>query len=671
MISNKHPSSSRTSGQALAEFAIIIVFLSMMMFFIVDAARVGWAWVTVQGAARAGARYASTGNSGCKTPPNRLDCVVDTVLNYMETLKLHEDPQAPWGTGNGYRIEVWGVDENNQGPWPEYPGAPGKPVIVRAYYWVPIITPFFKPIRETIPVYGQVTITNELFDSLGGTSAGVGLPPPLPAIPPAGPTPTFTPTSTPTDIPTPTPTITPTSTLVPTNTPEPSRCDTHFDDYLVAGDASAPVTGQLDVPPSGIKIYDLSETATPGLPRQLGTGTLDGPVGGHDCEGYVSAVVSPTLQANHVILVQNDFDGSWDTEVVLPGTPTPPPPTETPVPPTATPSPTATPISPYIRLDPSCGYGPQVNLTLEGYNWGNQSSPVNLFWIEDGSSPELKETLPVGHPADFVRYWQLTSIYAGTYTIEARSGSTIETASFEVPCDSPTDLMVSDPVITNLPAAANEPFQVQVSITNTGNIDTNQQFFIDVFLEPSEVYTNTIPIYQSGGYLAVNNLDGGASKTLTITLPFGFEDAVGENKEVWAMVDSLEQVDELQEWNNIGGPTFVTGIKATNLITPTPPLTGTEEIGGLVLVSYGGPTVPQNRAQVWLVDGDQVVAATISDSAANYQFTNVGTGTYTVWACIPIDGRIYSGSLPGVVPTNNFADILLMEAAGCPYYPQP
>jgi hypothetical protein len=205
--------------------------------------------------------------------------------------------------------------------------------------------------------------------------------------------------------------------------------------------------------------------------------------------------------------------------------------------------------------------------------------------------------------------------------------------------------MVSDPVITNLPAAANEPFQVQVSITNTGNIDTNQQFFIDVFLEPSEVYTNTIPIYQSGGYLAVNNLDGGASKTLTITLPFGFEDAVGENKEVWAMVDSLEQVDELQEWNNIGGPTFVTGIKATNLITPTPPLTGTEEIGGLVLVSYGGPTVPQNRAQVWLVDGDQVVAATISDSAANYQFTNVGTGTYTVWACIPIDGRIYSGSL--------------------------
>jgi hypothetical protein len=308
MLKFKHPFRSHSRGQALAEFAIIIIFLLMLMFFIVDAARIGWAWVTVQGAARAGARYASTGQSNCETPPNRLNCVIDTVYNYMDTLNLHDDPQAPWGTDNGYRIEVWGVDENNQGPWPDYPGAPGKPVVVRAYHWVPIITPFFKPIRDNIPVFGQVTIVNELFDSLGGASAGIGLPPPLPPIPPAQPTATFTPTPSPTNTPTETPTSTPTLTPTPSDTPETTRCDTHFEGILLADDASAPITGHLDAPPSGIKIFDLSETATPGAARLIGTASLAADAG-HDCEGFVTSPVSPTLQANHVILVSNDLDG--------------------------------------------------------------------------------------------------------------------------------------------------------------------------------------------------------------------------------------------------------------------------------------------------------------------------------------------------------------------------
>ncbi len=38
---------------------------------IIDAGRISWALVTVQSAARAGARYAGSGNSGCQNPPDR------------------------------------------------------------------------------------------------------------------------------------------------------------------------------------------------------------------------------------------------------------------------------------------------------------------------------------------------------------------------------------------------------------------------------------------------------------------------------------------------------------------------------------------------------------------------------------------------------------------------
>lgn len=673
MFSINRPFRGHSRGQAITEFALIIVALLMLMFFIIDAGRIGWAWVTVQGAARAGARYASTGNGGCRTPPDRLECVKETTFDYMDTLPLHEDPEAPWATNTAYRIEVWGVDANNQGPWFDNPGAPGKPVVVRAYYWVPIVTPFFRPIRENIPVFGQVTITNELFDSLGGASAGVGLPPPMPPLPPAQPTPTFTPTPTPSLTPTASPTITPTLTPVPSQTLIPTRCDTHFDKPLVLDETFAAVSGNLDSPPSGVTLYDLSETATPGAPRLIGTGSLNGPIAGHDCLGFDVSSVSPPLQVDHVILVSNDTDASWDTEIVLPGTPTPTPmptPSQTP---TSSPTPTATPTGPYIRLDPICGFGTQVRMAVEGYNWTDSASPINLFWIEDGASPQLETIIPAGHPADFVRFWQFANVSTGVHTVEARSGSTVQTATFEVPCANPTDLIISDPVITNPPTEEQDPFEVMVAITNTGSIDASQQFFVDVFLDPSVVYTNTIPLEESDGYLAVNGLGSGASKTLTITVPFGFSGGASDPREVWSMVDTLEQHDELHESNNIGGPTYLSGLPSSPPYTPTPAPAGSELVSGIVRAVFGGPASPQIRAQVWLVnDSSVVVSTTFSDRDAYYQFNNIEAGTYSVWACVPLDNKVFVGSRTGIVPTDPLVDIFMVEdVAGCPYYPVP
>ena len=418
MSLHKRPLHYQDSGQALAEFAIMVVFLLMFMFFITDVARVGWVWVTVQGAARAGARYASTGQADCETPPNRLDCVTNTVYNYLDTLKLHEDPEAPWETDLAYRIEVWGVDKDNQGPWPDYAGAAGKPVVVRTYHWVLIVSPFLRPIRKNIAVFGQVTITNEQFDSLGGASAGIGLPPPLPPLPEVQPTATLTPTMVPTATPVVTATATATHTPTASSTPVLPRCDTHFERYLIAGEAYVAVTGNLDAPPSLVKIYEMSEV---GGPLLIGTATLVGSAGVHDCEGFVLASNSPPLIAGHLIMVENDIDGSFDTETVLGGTPTSTP-SPTPSPPaTATPVPSPIPSGPYIRLEPSCGFAGNVRFAIEAYNWTNTTSSVNLFWIDEGEAPLLQSIIGSGHPSDFVRYWNISDVITGTHTVEARS----------------------------------------------------------------------------------------------------------------------------------------------------------------------------------------------------------------------------------------------------------
>ena len=51
------------SGQALVEFALILIVLLLLITFIIEVGRITWAWAAVQNSARSGARYAITGNS--------------------------------------------------------------------------------------------------------------------------------------------------------------------------------------------------------------------------------------------------------------------------------------------------------------------------------------------------------------------------------------------------------------------------------------------------------------------------------------------------------------------------------------------------------------------------------------------------------------------------------
>ena len=66
----------RERGQALVEFALLAPLLVILVFGIVDIARLFHAWVTVQASAREGARYGVTGRTDCNiVSPSRLACI--------------------------------------------------------------------------------------------------------------------------------------------------------------------------------------------------------------------------------------------------------------------------------------------------------------------------------------------------------------------------------------------------------------------------------------------------------------------------------------------------------------------------------------------------------------------------------------------------------------------
>ena len=76
MMRRRCPATSKERGQTLAEFALVAPVLIVLILGIIDISRLYQAWVTIQGAAREGARYGVTGREDCPiSSPNRLACI--------------------------------------------------------------------------------------------------------------------------------------------------------------------------------------------------------------------------------------------------------------------------------------------------------------------------------------------------------------------------------------------------------------------------------------------------------------------------------------------------------------------------------------------------------------------------------------------------------------------
>ena len=168
-------------GQGLTEFAIILPVLLLTIFLIVESGRTFQAYVTVQNAAREGARYAVTGQGGENRVRNVKQAAKDILAAGLPLADCDnywcEDDSEP----EGYRIVVWspaGYDDA---------GRPGQRVQVQVRYNVRVITPLLSAIARIVPLMGRVEMINEPF---GPTALGQSGAPPPPLGTPHVPTPT-------------------------------------------------------------------------------------------------------------------------------------------------------------------------------------------------------------------------------------------------------------------------------------------------------------------------------------------------------------------------------------------------------------------------------------------------------------------------------------------------
>jgi hypothetical protein len=210
-----------------------------------------------------------------------------------------------------------------------------------------------------------------------------------------------------------------------------------------------------------------------------------------------------------------------------------------------------------------------------------------------------------------------------------------------------------------------------VAISNTGDIDVANQFFVDLYFDPAPppiVGTDLgIPITSSVGYMAVSSLSGGATKVLTITSELGFKnDPTTHN--IYGMVDSVEQIIEPVVVNNISVPAELTGVIQATPPTPTPVSSGSGEgISGLV-INYVYGRIPQYRAQVWLINEStlDIVGVTQTDINGFYEFPSVSNGSYTVISCATVDNNSLVWILTGIVPPDPYADHFLLPGVCSP-----
>ena len=698
----------QTQGQALVEFALIATVLLMIIFIIIEASHILWSWITVQSATREGARYAITGQADttcavadlpkfdylCNDGDDfRVASIIDRAHEGLSGLNLNESSGIA-EDDNYYLIEVYGVDFDNQ-LWPEYGGVPGKPVAVRITYRVPILTPLLKPIIPSLPVFGQVVMDNEMFGQYSNeANQGSGGTTQLPQLPTPGvtPSPTHTPTSTPTN----TPGVSPTPTQTATWTPTPTEviCPNQFEGAAIAGWNSVFVTGE---PGTTVRIIDLTTGATLGEDVFL-------TVSGHACAGFAdfsgtitdTDYLDPALIGGHVLMAENLDNGTFDTTFVQLGTFTPTPtPTDTPAPtstPTDTPTVTSTPTpsSPFVFLQPECGNPPSANFTVLGGNWPSDED-LFLYWYDPTTDTDtFEDFISSPHSGSFARNWTMSVVTNTTYIVKVASNPSypfpagVITTTFSAPCPfpptptpgptntptpAPEDLIIVGPpvLISTPPVTAYEPVQFSLTVSNTGDIDIAQLFFVDIFIDPGIPVpsgTISIPLNLSDGFTAISQLPGKTSQVVTITSKLGFENSP-ENHLVYGMVDSVEQIDELIETNNISTPITVTGVITASSPTPSPTPGGTDTIGGIVYVLVTD-WVPAYRALVTLIDSSsQPVAQMLTDSNGFYQFAGVPPDTYTVTACYELDGDFFFGNRTGITPPDPFASIFMLQGP-CP-----
>lgn len=148
-------------GQSLAEFALIAPIFFLLIFGIVDLSRAFQAYVTVQEAARGGARYAVTGRIDCTgiAIQNRNNCIKQTVDVRVKDLDGHA------GITTSYR--KWTYPSYADPPIENDAGQQCDAVEVEVRYTFHPITPIMNRIIPNVPMQAKERLVNEPFGTCG------------------------------------------------------------------------------------------------------------------------------------------------------------------------------------------------------------------------------------------------------------------------------------------------------------------------------------------------------------------------------------------------------------------------------------------------------------------------------------------------------------------------
>ncbi|MCB0196959.1 MAG: pilus assembly protein, partial [Anaerolineae bacterium] len=225
----------KQKGQALVEIALGLPLLLLLLLGIIEGARVAWAYITVQQAAREAARYAVTGRPyfssddldglsdteqinfieesciGNNSEPDpiepsvatwycaseqRIEAIEKIAINTGETLAVSRVCSSATSdnlnaddcnTPGAFRVLIFGQHLNDGTPPeiqtdPNHPGTEGLNVQVNTFYNLQMLTPIFDVIMggNYITLSGAAQLQNEGLD----TAVGIEPPPPIDPLDP-------------------------------------------------------------------------------------------------------------------------------------------------------------------------------------------------------------------------------------------------------------------------------------------------------------------------------------------------------------------------------------------------------------------------------------------------------------------------------------------------------
>jgi hypothetical protein len=234
----------------------------------------------------------------------------------------------------------------------------------------------------------------------------------------------------------------------------------------------------------------------------------------------------------------------------------------------------------FAGWDESCGQTavPPSSVTLNGPTSGvahanytftaavspaDAALPLTYVW----SAAEQEPITQTGNTETALTFqWASSGVKTITVTAQNPDGGPL-TATRQITLTSPANLAIGPlELVTTPPITAAETVVFRTTISNTGETAVTSQFFVDLFINPTEIHDEYIPLEQSSGYTAVFGLAAETSQVITLTAALGFPPQVPTHT-VYAMVDSLRQIAEPDESDNVSAPLTV-----TNVLPPPPSL---------------------------------------------------------------------------------------------------